>query len=82
MPHSWVMAFDDELEAFRAYAKSFPTNCVLLVDTYDVKRGIDNAITVGLEMRERGSAFRASASIRAIWRGLRAMPARGSTRRV
>lgn len=52
--HSWVMAFDDELEAFRAYAKSFPTNCVLLVDTYDVKRGIDNAITVGLEMRERG----------------------------
>lgn len=52
--HSWVMAFDDELEAFRAYAKSFPTNCVLLVDTYDVKRGIDNAITVGLEMRARG----------------------------
>lgn len=52
--HSWVMAFDDELEAFRAYARSFPTNCVLLVDTYDVKRGIDNAITVGLEMRARG----------------------------
>ncbi len=52
--HSWVMAFDDELEAFRAYARSFPKNCVLLVDTYDVKRGIDNAITVGLEMRERG----------------------------
>ncbi|MDO4443714.1 MAG: nicotinate phosphoribosyltransferase [Slackia sp.] len=52
--HSWVMAFDDELEAFRAYARSFPNNCVLLVDTYDVKRGIDNAITVGLEMRERG----------------------------
>lgn len=52
--HSWVMAFDSELEAFRAYARSFPTNCVLLVDTYDVKRGIENAITVGLEMRERG----------------------------
>lgn len=51
--HSWVMAFDDELEAFRAYARSFPNNCVLLVDTYDVKRGIDNAITVGLEMRAR-----------------------------
>ncbi|WP_350454086.1 nicotinate phosphoribosyltransferase [Slackia heliotrinireducens] len=52
--HSWVMSFDDELEAFRAYAKIFPNNCVLLVDTYDVKRGIENAITVGLEMRERG----------------------------
>ncbi len=52
--HSWVMAFDDELEAFRAYARIFPKNCVLLVDTYDVKRGIENAITVGLEMKERG----------------------------
>lgn len=52
--HSWVMAFDSELEAFRAYARTFPKNCVLLVDTYDVKQGIENAITVGLEMREAG----------------------------
>jgi len=52
--HSWVMLFDDELTAFREYAKAFPTNCILLVDTYDVKQGIKNAITVGLEMRERG----------------------------
>ena len=52
--HSWVMAFDSELEAFRAYARVMPKNCVLLVDTYDVKQGIANAITVGLEMREAG----------------------------
>ena len=52
--HSWVMSFPDELSAFRAYAEAFPTNCVLLVDTYDVVKGIENAITVGLEMRERG----------------------------
>lgn len=52
--HAWVMAFDDELEAFRAYAKEFPTNCVLLVDTYDVAQGMKNAITVGLEMKARG----------------------------
>ncbi len=51
--HSWVMSFDDELEAFRAYAQAFPHNCVLLVDTYDVEQGIKNAITVGLEMRAR-----------------------------
>lgn len=57
--HSWVMAFDDELEAFRAYARIFPTNCVLLVDTYDVKKGIANAITVGLEMKERGEKLSA-----------------------
>ena len=52
--HSWVMSFPDELTAFRAYAESFPNNCVLLVDTYDVEQGVRNAITVGLEMRGRG----------------------------
>ena len=52
--HSWVMSFPSELEAFRAYAREFPCNCVLLVDTYDVEQGIRNAITVGLEMRARG----------------------------
>ena len=52
--HSWVMSFDDELEAFRAYARVMPKNCVLLVDTYDITQGINNAITVGLEMKERG----------------------------
>lgn len=52
--HSWVMSFPDELSAFRAYAEAFPKNCVLLVDTYDVEQGVKNAITVGLEMRERG----------------------------
>lgn len=52
--HSWVMSFSDELTAFRAYAEAFPKNCVLLVDTYDVEQGMRNAITVGLEMRERG----------------------------
>lgn len=52
--HSWVMSFEDELTAFRTYAEAFPNNCVLLVDTYDVKQGLKNAITVGLEMKERG----------------------------
>lgn len=52
--HSWVMSFESELEAFRAYAKVMPNNCVLLVDTYDITQGIKNAIIVGLEMKERG----------------------------
>ena len=46
--------FPDELTAFREYARVMPKNCVLLVDTYDVEQGVRNAITVGLEMRERG----------------------------
>jgi nicotinate phosphoribosyltransferase len=52
--HSWVMAFDDELEAFRAYARAFPHNCVLLVDTFDVLEGTRNAAIVGHEMEQRG----------------------------
>ena len=53
--HSWVMSFDTELEAFRAYAKCFPDNCLLLVDTYDtLKSGVPNAIKVFNELRAQG----------------------------
>ncbi len=45
MAHSWVQLFDNELEAFKAYARRYPNSCVLLVDTYNVlKSGIPNAI--------------------------------------
>ena len=45
MAHSWVQLFDNELEAFCAYAKAYPDSCTLLVDTYDVlKSGVPNAI--------------------------------------
>ncbi|MCH3968058.1 MAG: nicotinate phosphoribosyltransferase [Atopobiaceae bacterium] len=57
--HSWVMAFPTELEAFRAFAKSSPKNCVLLVDTYDVRRGLANAITVAHEMEAAGERLAA-----------------------
>ncbi len=57
--HSWVMCFDDELSAFRAYADCFPDNCVLLVDTYDtLESGLPNAITVAGELRARGHELR------------------------
>lgn len=53
--HSWVMSFPDELTAFRAYANTFPSGCMLLVDTYDtLKSGVPNAITVFKELREKG----------------------------
>lgn len=45
MPHSWVQMFDDEYEAFCAYAKANPDDCSFVVDTYDtLKSGIPNAI--------------------------------------
>ncbi len=47
MAHSWVQAFDSEYEAFVAYAKAYPQNCTLLIDTYNVlKSGLPNAIKV------------------------------------
>jgi nicotinate phosphoribosyltransferase len=59
MAHSFVQSYDDELEAFRDFAKAHPANCVLLVDTYDtLETGIPNAITVGREMEERGERLR------------------------
>ena len=57
--HAWVMAFPDELSAFRAYAQVSPNNCTLLVDTYDVMGGVDNAIIVGKEMEQRGQRLAA-----------------------
>ena len=45
MAHSWVQMFDSEYEAFRTYCSLYPTNAVLLVDTFDTLRsGIPNAI--------------------------------------
>lgn len=53
--HSWIMAFSDELTAFRKYAEVFPDTTILLVDTYDtLESGLPNAITVARELRERG----------------------------
>ncbi len=52
--HSWVQAFDSELEAFAAFAETMPNNCVLLVDTYDVKQGIENAVAAARALERRG----------------------------
>lgn len=58
MSHGWVMAFDDELTAFRQYAGLMPENSILLVDTYDTKSGIDHAIIIGNELTARGQRLR------------------------
>ena len=53
------MAFPTELDAFRAFAKSSPKNCCLLLDTYDVRQGIKNAIICAKEMEEAGERLAA-----------------------
>ena len=48
--HSFIMAFESEEEAFRAYLKAFPERAVLLADTYDTVEGVKRAIKVAKEM--------------------------------
>lgn len=47
MAHSWVQMFPSEIDAFRAYARTYPDSCTFLVDTYNtLKEGVPNAIKV------------------------------------
>jgi len=54
MAHAFVTAFDSELDAFRAYAATFPDNTIFLIDTYDTLAGARNAATIALEMQTSG----------------------------
>jgi nicotinate phosphoribosyltransferase len=53
MAHSYVQSFDSEIEAFRSFLRSYPS-AILLIDTYDVYKGLDNIIALA---RESGSGF-------------------------
>jgi nicotinate phosphoribosyltransferase len=52
--HSWIMFFENELEAFKTYAEAMPNNCIFLVDTYNSIEGIRHAIEIGSELRRQG----------------------------
>jgi len=54
MAHSFVMSFKEELDSFLAYSEIFPDKTTLLVDTYNTKKGIENAVTIGLYLKEKG----------------------------
>jgi len=45
--HSWVMAYEDEAEAFRRFLDAFPEGSVLLVDTYDVRNAVKTILDIG-----------------------------------
>ncbi len=61
MAHSWVQMWDNEYDAFRAYAEVYPSSCTLLVDTYNVlKSGVPNAIRIAKEvLKPLGQRLRA-----------------------
>jgi nicotinate phosphoribosyltransferase len=50
MAHSFITSFDQEVDAFRAFAKTFPDKTVLLIDTYETLAGARKAAEVGKEM--------------------------------
>jgi nicotinate phosphoribosyltransferase len=54
MAHSFVSSFEHEIDAFRAYVRSFPHNAILLIDTYDTLQGAHNAVQIAKEMAARG----------------------------
>lgn len=57
MAHSYITSFEEEIDAFRAFAASFPDNSVMLVDSYDTLEGTKKAAQVGREMKERGQSL-------------------------
>ena len=59
MAHSFVMSFESEAGAFRAYAEAFPDSATLLIDTYDPVEGLSAAIEAARDLRRRGSELRA-----------------------
>ncbi len=56
MAHSYVMSFPDEGAAFRAFAEDHPRP-ILLIDTYDLTRGLENAIAVAKELQAKGRSL-------------------------
>ena len=59
MAHSFISTFATELDAFRAYAQSFPGRTILLIDTYDTISGAWNAVQVAKEMEGDGQRLMA-----------------------
>ena len=57
MAHSFVTAFDSEIDAFKAYANLFPDSAVFLIDTYDTLAGARYAAIVGRQMKQAGKAL-------------------------
>jgi nicotinate phosphoribosyltransferase len=54
MAHSFIMSYAKEIDAFRAFAKTFPNKSTLLIDTYNEFAGAEKAAIVAKEMEKAG----------------------------
>jgi len=59
MAHSYVMAHDREREAFEHFVAMFPRLSTLLIDTYEPLRGLENAVQVARDLKQRGGKLQA-----------------------
>jgi nicotinate phosphoribosyltransferase len=54
MAHSFIMSYEKEIDAFRAFTKTFPANSTVLIDTYDDMAGAEKAVAVAKELEKAG----------------------------
>jgi nicotinate phosphoribosyltransferase len=54
MAHSFIMSYEKEIDAFRAFVKTFPANSTILIDTYDDMAGAEKAVAVAKELEKAG----------------------------
>jgi len=68
--HAWIMAFGDEVDAFRRFGQLFPASSTLLIDTYDTVQGVRNALASGAAMQavrlDSGDLLALSKQVRSI----------------
>ena len=58
MAHSFVQAHDSEADAFHDFARAFPLNAVLLIDTYDTVDAARKVVKLAERLRPDGIAVR------------------------
>jgi len=58
MAHSYITSFDREAESFRAFARAYPDNAVLLIDTYDTLCGARKALEIARNLAAEGKALK------------------------
>ena len=59
MAHSFIQSFQSEAQAFASYAYSHPDNIVLLIDTYDTRRGAENVVSLAKSLSKEGISIKA-----------------------
>lgn len=58
MAHSFIQAHDDEIQAFENFAKSWPNDIVLLLDTYETETAAEKVVLLAKRLQKEGVEVR------------------------